>query len=606
MTDAPTTPDPIEIAMEAEASGRAPGGVAHELLRRQSALVGWQVASERARAAVRAMTFLAMLLALAAAGLFVWSAAKADGVVIGAFETPPGLAQRGLTGTVVAAQVLDRLRAMQAETQTLRAVATLGSGWGGGVRVAIPNTGVSIGDLRQYLVDWLGRETRVSGELFETPDGRISVATRVGVRPGSTVSGPPSDLPLLLNGSAEAIYGQTQPYLYSRWLAQNGRTAEADAILQRLLLSSDRTERLWSLYSLIQAAPTTDEKWRYIAAAQALDPDFAPVMMSAAFTLHDEGREQAARDAFRRSIARAAQLRRQVNADEADSRLAIQRAFEASYSMDYASGARWARHVIDTRGQRGGSREAAMYTARHLSQLHDAAGARAVLDQAGLDDDGVAQLARRTGPNGDPRLYRALAVEDWPRAADELAPAEASEGPQTRVLHSLALARAGRTDEALAAADALPPASTAHAYGRAFVLSLAGRGAEADRWFAEAVRRGPELPLAHCLWAEALLRRGDLEGALREAGIAGRLGPKSPEPPRLKGDALMRLARPGEAAKAYAAAAKLSPNWGGLRVAWAEALAKAGRAQAAREQWRIAASLDLSAADRARLAQVMQ
>ena len=42
---APTTPDPIEIAMEAEASGALPAGVAHRVLVRQEQLIGWQIAS---------------------------------------------------------------------------------------------------------------------------------------------------------------------------------------------------------------------------------------------------------------------------------------------------------------------------------------------------------------------------------------------------------------------------------------------------------------------------------------------------------------------------------------------------------------------------------
>ena len=50
---APTTPDPIEIAMAAEASGVAPQGVALEVLRRQAALLGWQIASERAGFALK-------------------------------------------------------------------------------------------------------------------------------------------------------------------------------------------------------------------------------------------------------------------------------------------------------------------------------------------------------------------------------------------------------------------------------------------------------------------------------------------------------------------------------------------------------------------------
>ena len=57
---APTTPDPIEIAMEAEALGVAPGGVAYDLLTEQRRLIqadlkhrGWQIASERAAFALR-------------------------------------------------------------------------------------------------------------------------------------------------------------------------------------------------------------------------------------------------------------------------------------------------------------------------------------------------------------------------------------------------------------------------------------------------------------------------------------------------------------------------------------------------------------------------
>ena len=53
---APTTPDPIEIAMEAEALGEAPRGVAHRVLAKQEQLIGWQIASERAGFALKLLT----------------------------------------------------------------------------------------------------------------------------------------------------------------------------------------------------------------------------------------------------------------------------------------------------------------------------------------------------------------------------------------------------------------------------------------------------------------------------------------------------------------------------------------------------------------------
>ena len=47
---APTTPDPVEIAMEAEASGIAPTGEASALLRRQTVLIDEQIALSREQA----------------------------------------------------------------------------------------------------------------------------------------------------------------------------------------------------------------------------------------------------------------------------------------------------------------------------------------------------------------------------------------------------------------------------------------------------------------------------------------------------------------------------------------------------------------------------
>src|SRR5437868_5434781 len=78
----PTTPDPVEIAMEAEASGQAPIGVARALLEDQRRLIHWQIASERSGFVLKLLTSaagvaLALLLAITA-----WQASRADGLVI--------------------------------------------------------------------------------------------------------------------------------------------------------------------------------------------------------------------------------------------------------------------------------------------------------------------------------------------------------------------------------------------------------------------------------------------------------------------------------------------------------------------------------------------
>ena len=92
---APTTPDPIEIAMEAEAGGRAPQGVAERVLVQHERLICWQVANERAAFALRVLTAAAGLAAAVVLVAFVWSASQAQGLVVDPFLTPPSLAEDG-------------------------------------------------------------------------------------------------------------------------------------------------------------------------------------------------------------------------------------------------------------------------------------------------------------------------------------------------------------------------------------------------------------------------------------------------------------------------------------------------------------------------------
>lgn len=147
--------------------------------------------------------------------------------------------ERGLSGPVLASQLLDRLTEMQAETDSLRAASTYANDWGDDIAVEIPSTGVSIGELRRYLRNWLGRQTRLSGEVFRLADGRIAVTARVSGRPASRSEGAVGELDELLRKQAEAIYAETQPYRYSVWLTRKGRNDEARVVLNKLLVSKD-------------------------------------------------------------------------------------------------------------------------------------------------------------------------------------------------------------------------------------------------------------------------------------------------------------------------------------------------------------------------------
>ena len=89
---APTTPDPIEIAMEAEALGEAPRGVAHRVLAKQEQLIGWEIADRRAAFALKLLTAFAGLAVVAVLGAMAWRASEAGGLVVEAFVVPPQFA----------------------------------------------------------------------------------------------------------------------------------------------------------------------------------------------------------------------------------------------------------------------------------------------------------------------------------------------------------------------------------------------------------------------------------------------------------------------------------------------------------------------------------
>src|SRR5689334_16425964 len=113
---APTTPDPVEIAMEAEAHDLSPASPAQRVLLKHEQLIEadirhrrWQIASERVGFGLKLLTGAAGLAGALVLTVMAWQASRADGLVLKPFSVPPELAQRGVTGEVIAAQLLDRL-----------------------------------------------------------------------------------------------------------------------------------------------------------------------------------------------------------------------------------------------------------------------------------------------------------------------------------------------------------------------------------------------------------------------------------------------------------------------------------------------------------------
>lgn len=609
MSDAPTTPDPIEIAMEAEATGAAPSGVAREVLTKQSALIGWQIASERAGFALKVLTGAAGLAAAMLLAAMAWQANQASGVVIKPFSVPPSLAQRGVTGEAVASRLMDQLSRISEVARSGERQRRVAADWGGNVSIEIPATGVSIGQVEQWLRDRLGHETRLTGEVTLDPEGRLELETRLGGRPLTPQVGTEAELGALVLRTAEELYAREQPQSWSlylsrqkRWpeLLESGRRRAAAADPQvRALGYLDVARALTQLEGDAAATPALRKAVRLTGDARAL----SLLSSQEAGRGHDEAAYRLKREAVRRLPAA-----RDLSPEALRAHLAEWRADAAALVGDNPEALVQSRLFSRTGNPGGvaGANYGAGNVAQALAQLHDIGGAREAFEDFDDPRPDVYQL----------RLGQILqSAEDWAGAlASHQVVVAAWDGlpdrgvarPRGRATVARALVGLGRLAEAEAILAATPLDCAYCVRVRGLAAEARGDRQTADHWFGQAVRMTPSLPFANHDWARALLARGDAGGALARFAAAEKQSPHFPDAREGRGEALLALGDTKGAGEAFAAAAKLAPKWGRLHVKWGGALAKQGKADEARAQWRLAAGLYLTPAERAELERVMR
>ncbi|QTN20686.1 hypothetical protein HZ989_06475 [Brevundimonas sp. AJA228-03] len=630
---APSTPDPVEIAMEIAASGQTPGDAALEVLRINAALMREQIDVAREEAnlsreqiglarnerfrnrikAVRDIAIAVVVLLLAAGVLgFVWNARQASGLVIQPLTTPPDLAQRGLDSRAVSSQLLDRLNRLQAETDSARAANTYASNWQGDVSVEIPSTGVSIGELDRWLRGALGRETVISGEVTRAGEG-LSMTVRTPSGGGRTIVSPTGDLDALVQGAAEAIYEMTQPYRYGWYLQNGGRRDEGLAVMRKLATGGGALDRAYAIMALgIDAARQGDFDQAIGLGRRALEiyPEFAPADNNLATWYHAAGDLERALAARTRAVRiLSGPGRRDLQPGPAEIIEIVNRALIADYQGDAVGAADLAGTLAGKPDYAGSVRAAPLFQARLLVAAHDLAQARRVLTDVGVAS--AIQSYRITGgyyglsiPSADLLIAREL----WPQALAELQAWEAVVSQPEYIAQipmviwpriAEVMARMGRLDEAAALIGRTPTSCYRCLTTRARIAELAGDRAAADRWSAEARRQGPSLPFAFAERGQMLMARGDIAGAIDFYEQAVERGPRWADPQKHWGDALMAQGDEGGAIRKYRAAADRAPRWGALHLAWGRALEAQGRRDQARERYTEAARMDLSAADRA-------
>jgi tetratricopeptide (TPR) repeat protein len=490
----------------------------------------------------------------------------ATGVVIEAFQVPPDLAQRGLTGQVIAKQILDHLADMQATTKSFRPPSSYGNNWRDELKVEIPATGISFGELRRYLHESLGHETRISGEVYMTPGG-ITVSARMGEQMAKSFSGNEADLSGLVRQAAESVYEQTQPYRYAVYLAETAHhEEEAVKLLERLEHDPDPLERAWAHIELGSIAILKDADYAK-AAAEDRAAFREGLMLAKAAEMVSElelGHDAAAAELADQCVASASEIKKTLVPSRQEMLIPYCRVRKSIPSGDYSE-------LLQIASIKPANDWESRITsnAQRLGQLytHDLSTADESTEELPKVDFDLYVDARMALERGDPNavvLWSTLAKQE-----DDPAKRKAHDYMLRRSGTWLALAKARFGD--LAGAQTLiaetPTDCRMCVDLRGRIAALESDSAAAEKWFAQAIHMAPQLPQVYIDRGQARLDRGEAVGALADASRAAALSPHDSDAWKLWGDALAKQGNTKEALAKYNEALRYAPNWKQLREA---------------------------------------
>ncbi len=576
------------------------------------------ILDERMSIILKAMTAGVGLAIAIAIGAAIWFAAHDNGLVIEPFSVPPDMAERGLTGQAVAAQLLDKLAALQDATDSARPAGSYTNNWGDDIKVQIPETGVSIGQFYGLLVTWLGRETHITGEVFRTASG-LAIAARGGGDGGAMVTGKDADLDKLLEQTAEAIYKRTQPYRYAIYVESHGKIAEASAILQHLTVEGGSArDRAWA-YLGAGVLKRLDGDWYGDAdderAAIALVPDFALAHVNLENDYATLGHDEAAL-ATGQGTLRLLQGDRDIDMTNRARTILLQEELAnlAYYVNDFATSLHYSQAAALLPDYAGGVEGARENIVVIQALLHDGAAAQKAWRDLPPSSDKVTQSGRLLT-----KFATTYWQGDWAAVVAQQADVEKSfiavaQDPATlgfsfEILRerltwpyaAYAMARLGDFKGAHALIDKTPTDCFVCVRTRGDIDAAQKNWGGAVYWFANAVHQAPSIPLGYYDWGKMLAAKGDPGGAIAKFAAAHDKGPHFADPLEAWGEALIVKNRSDLALAKFAEADKYAPSWGRLHLKWGEALLWSGDKPAAAKQFARAAKLDLSAADRAEL-----
>lgn len=572
----PDTPDPIDIAMMAAGSGKPLPDVARHVLQEHANLIRAQCAElrlrkigEGVRAALWSILAIAALVVVVLIAVVVVRAARSEALVVQPFDVPPSLETTGLTGKVVATQVLDKLAELQLQSESTRPAASYATNWGDELKIDIPNTGATADQIWRLLRGVLGKETRISGEVINTAQG-LALTVRAGSEPGRRFGGNAKELDPLIQQASELIYKSTQPYRYAVYLIDYPeRTDEAEQVLRRLARDPNPVERKWAFNGL--SVLMRDGRGDPVAGIQmakralAIDPKLLPSVNNIGIANHQLGRDQEMVDTFERVAV--------MNADDYDPVVVqgnhcLNTAIMGLAKRDpvYLSDAADCLAASPT----SMGNEAPIIAAQAAILRHETPPLPATASSTRLNLRSEIELG------ASPALAKALVADRVDAATDLQKPSlTASERAAKTVniatfswpMWADALSLLGKHEEAIALISRSAPSCYTCLRVRGLVAKRMGDAPAAQRWFLAAVKQGPRLAPAVLDLAQLYAEHRRLPQSEAHFQKAAALAPNWADPLKYWGDALHANGQNRSALAKYDAALKLAPQWKDLQRA---------------------------------------
>jgi len=488
-------------------------------------------------------------------------------VVIEPFHAPPSLAARGIDGAVIAGALLDDLGRLQEATHGTSAARSLTGAWAGNLKLDLPETGISLGEISRLLRERFGHDVHIDGDLVETMAGGLALTVRGNGVPPKTFSGSPTELEKLTGLAAEYVYSKSQPARWATYLNNTDRYAEAIAFSRAAMTSADPAQRPWLLNNwaigLQLSGASVRDALNVLRAAVRLQPDFWVAHSNIQSTLIGLGDEEGA--------WQAGEAMRKESGGRPG------RSSEVYFSTwDYLTWnlPAWLDAITADAEANGGAgtdfSSAGSIIADIDARLHDNQAAELALKTTADDPNDPAGVSLTHHVRG--RL--AAELGDMASAVAEMElygaayvnPTVSNQSPGYQCWIAPIEEAAGHPGKADALLKSAGRFVDCYRF-RADILDGRGDWAGAQKAYAEAVALAPDLPAAYYSWGAALARHGELVGAEAKLMDANKRGPHWADPLKAWGDMLVNQGNSKDALAKYDQALKYAPNWKQLKQA---------------------------------------